>query len=211
MYQRLLASLLFIGLLHTTVNASGVSAFSFVDGRWSGGIETEPNSSGGEECWASTKFSDGTIFTLTKRSDGSWHLRLSNPEWRLPPSHRYDMIAQVDFYPHLRIAAEAKSQTRLEIANINHISLLAIIENGHTIDLMSDGFNAKYDLEGSAKIIARVGNCKPISLLLKGRRQHMTKSDRLVIPQFLTGLDSRTHAASCDVERGKANSWGAFG
>ena len=159
MYQRLFASVLFIGLLHTIANASGVPTIPFVDGRWSGGIETGPNSSGVEECWASTTFSDGTTFTLAKRGDGSWHLRLSNPDWRLPPSRRYDMVALVDFYPQLRIAAEAKSQTRLEIANLDQISLLGIIENGHTIDLTSDGFNEKYDLEGSAKVIERVRNC----------------------------------------------------
>ena len=68
------------------------------------------------------------------------------------------MIALVDFYP-LHIAAEAKSQTRLEIANLDRISLLGLIENGHTIDLTSDGFNEKYDLEGSAKVIERVRNC----------------------------------------------------
>ena len=36
---------------------------------------------------------------------------------------------------------------------------MGIIENGHTIDLTSDGFNEKYDLEGSAKVIERVRNC----------------------------------------------------
>ena len=159
MYQRLFASVLFIGLLHAIANASGVPAISFVDGRWSGGIATGPNSSGVEECWASTSFSDGTTFTLAKRGGGSWQLRLSNPDWRLPPSRRYGMVALVDFYPQLRIAAEAKSQTRLEIANLDQISLLGFIENGHTIDLTSDGFKHKYDLEGSAKVIERVRNC----------------------------------------------------
>lgn len=158
-YKRLFASVLFIGLLHTIASANGVSTIRFVDGRWSGGIETGSKSSGFEECWASTTFSDGTTFTLAKRVDGIWRLLLSNPGWRLPPSRRYDMVARVDFYPQLRIAAEAKSQTNLEIANLEQISLLGIIENGHTIELTSDGLNEKYDLEGSAKIIARVRNC----------------------------------------------------
>ena len=88
-------------------------------------------------------------------------MRLSNPGWRLPPSRRYAIVAQVDFFPQLRIAAEAKSQTRLEIANLEQTSILGLIENGHTIDLTSDGFNEKYDLEGSAKVIERVRNCFP--------------------------------------------------
>jgi hypothetical protein len=159
MYQRLFVAVLFIGLLHTIANASGEPTIPFVDGRWNGDIETDPDSKGLEECWARTTFSDGTAFTLAKRGDGSWHLRLSNPGWRLPPSRRYAMVALVDFYPQLRIAAEAKSQTRLEIANLDQISLLGLIENGHTIDLTSDGFNEKYDLEGSAKVIERVRNC----------------------------------------------------
>ena len=159
MYQRLFVAALFIGLLHTIANASGEPAIPFVDGRWNGGIEIGLDSKGPEECWARTTFSDGTAFILAKRGDGSWHLRLSNPSWRLPPSHRYAMFAQVDFYPQLRISAEAKSQTRLEIANLDRISLLGLIENGHTINLTSDGFNVKYDLEGSAKIIERVRNC----------------------------------------------------
>lgn len=133
----------------------------FVDGRWNGGVETGPDSKGLEECWARTRFSDGTAFMLAKRSDGSWHLRLSNPGWRLPASRRYAMVALVDFYPQVRIAAEAKSQTRLEIESLEQNSLLGLIENGHTIDLKSDGFNEKYDLEGSAKVIERVRNCFP--------------------------------------------------
>ena len=55
--------------------------------------------------------------------------------------------------------AEAKSQTDLEIANLDQIYLLGFIENGHTIALTSDGFNVKYDLEGSAKAIEKVRNC----------------------------------------------------
>jgi hypothetical protein len=159
MYQRLFVAVLFAGLLHTIANASREPTISFVDGHWYGGIEIGPDSKGLEECWARTTFSDGTAFTLAKRGDGVWHLRLSNPGWRLPPSRRYAMVALVDFYPQLRIAAEAKSQTVLEIANLDQISLLGLIENGHTIDLTSDGFNVKYDLEGSAKVIERVRNC----------------------------------------------------
>jgi hypothetical protein len=159
MYQRLFVAVLFIGLLHAIANASGEPAIPFVDGRWNGGIEIGPDNKGLEECWASTTFSDGTAFTLAKRSDGIWHLRLSNPGWRLSPSRRYSMVALVDFYPQLRIAAEAKSQTSLEIANLDQVSLLGLIENGHTIDLTADGFNVKYDLEGSAKVIERVRNC----------------------------------------------------
>ena len=161
MYQRFLVAALFIGPLLTTANASGEPTIPFVDGRWSGGIETGPVSKGLKECWARTTFSDGTAFTLAKRGDGRWHLRLSNSGWRLTPSRRYAMVALVDFYPQLRIAAEAKSQTRLEISNLGQISLLGLIENGHTIDLTSDGFNEKYDLEGSAKVIERVRNCFP--------------------------------------------------
>jgi hypothetical protein len=148
-----------MGLVLNFANASGESSMPFVDGRWNGGVETGPDGQGPGECWARTIFSDGTAFTLAKQVDGSWSLRLSNPDWRLPLSHRYSMVALVDLYPQLRIAAEAKSQTRLEIANLDQISLLGLIENGHTINLTSDGFNVKYDLEGSAKAIERVRNC----------------------------------------------------
>jgi hypothetical protein len=156
---RLFAVLLFTGLLHSVADASGVPAIPFVDGRWHGDIETGPDSSDFEECWASTTFDDGTAFTLTKRKDGSWRLQLSNTSWRLPHPRRYAMVALVDFYPRLRIAAEAKKQTLLEIADLDHNSLLGLIENGHTIDLTSDGFNEKYELEGSAKVIERIRNC----------------------------------------------------
>ncbi len=159
MYQRLFAAVLFIGILHTLANASGESTILFVDGRWTGGSEIDPNSRRLEECWVRTIFSDRTAFTLAKRSDGIWHLRLSNPDWQLPLSHLYDMVALVDFYPQLHIAAEAKSPTSIEIANLDQISLLGLIENGHSIDLTSDGFNVKYDLEGSAKAIEKVRHC----------------------------------------------------
>jgi hypothetical protein len=159
MCQRLFVAVLIMGLLLTNANASGQPTFPFVDGRWNGGVEISPDSKGLEECWGRTTFSDGTTFTLAKRGDGIWHLRLSNPGWRLQPSSQSTMVALVDFYPPLRIAAEAKSQTGLEIANLDQISLLGLIENGHTINLTSDGFNVKYDLEGSAKVIERVRNC----------------------------------------------------
>ena len=159
MYYRLFIWIFFTGLLHTIADAGGVPTIPFVDGRWHGDIDTGTNSSHFEECWASTTFHDGTTFKLTKRTDGIWHLRLSNVSWRLPYSRRYAMVALVDFYPRLRIVAEARNQTLLEIADLDHISLLGLIENGHTIDLTSDGFNEKYDLEGSAKIIERIRNC----------------------------------------------------
>ena len=152
-------AVLFTGLLPNVALASGVPAIPFVDGRWHGDINTGANSSEFEECWASTTFADVTTFTLTKRKNGNWYLQLSNPGWRLPQSRRYAVVALVDFYPPLRIAAEAKKQTLLEIADLDRISLLGLIENGHTIDLKSDGFNEKYELEGSAKVIERIRNC----------------------------------------------------
>jgi hypothetical protein len=69
------------------------------------------------------------------------------------------MVALVDFYPRLRLAARATGPTVLEFADIEDISLLEFIENGHTIDLASDSLNAKYELEGSAKIIQRIRAC----------------------------------------------------
>lgn len=160
MYRRLCVTVFFIGLLLSVANAGGVPAIPFVDGLWRGDIETDPDSAAFKECWASTTTDDGTMLTLAKRDDGRWHLQLSNPAWRLPPSHRYYMTALVDFYPQqVRTAAEAKSATRLEIADLDRISLLGLIENGHTLFLTTDGFKEKYDLEGSAKIIARIRTC----------------------------------------------------
>lgn len=159
MYDRLFVAVVFTGLLHTIADASGASPIPFADGRWHGDIDTGPGRSEFTECWASTTFVDGTTFTLAKRKDGSWHLRLTNPNWRLPHLRRYAMTALVDFYPRLHFTAEAKSRTLLEIADLDQITLLGLIENGHTIDLTSDGFNEKYELEGSAKVIERIRNC----------------------------------------------------
>ncbi len=159
MPQRMFVAVILMGLLHSFANASGESTFPFEDGRWDGDIGIGSDSKGSEECWARTTFGDGTAFTLAKRSDGNWYLRVSNPSWKLQPSHRYTMTALVDFYPQLHVFGEAKSPTELEIANLGQNSLLGLIENGHTIDLKSDGFNEKYDLEGSAKVIERVRNC----------------------------------------------------
>ena len=149
---------LFAGFLPAGANASEVPVMPFVDGRWHGDINTVPNSQD-FECRASTTFIDGTTFTLVERNDGNWRLELSNPAWQLPPLAQYDLVAQVDFYPRIRIAAVASKQTGLEIADLETISLLGLIENGHTLDLMSEDFNDKYELEGSAKIIERLRNC----------------------------------------------------
>jgi hypothetical protein len=159
MYLRLFFAALFLGLQPALSNAAGETVFPFQDGRWNGDVETNPDNRNLDECWARTMFGDSTSFALAKHRDGRWLLRLSNPSWRLPPSRRFEMIAQVDFYPKLRIDADATSETQLEISNLEQISLLELIENGHTIDLMSDGFNDKYDLEGSAKVIARLRSC----------------------------------------------------
>lgn len=159
MYHRFFVMVLFFGLLRTVAHASDAPTFPFVDGLWKGAIEIGSDSEGQKECWASMTDSDGTALTLAKRNDGIWYLRLSNPNWQLPPLRQYAMEALVDFYPKLDIVAESKSKTALEIANLEKISLLGLIENGHTITLSSDGFNAKYTLEGSAKIIERVRNC----------------------------------------------------
>lgn len=160
MYQRIFVTGFFFVLLHSMANASGEPSIPFVDGRWHGDVETDANSSEFKECWASTSFNDGTTLALAKQTDGHWHLRVSNPSWQLTPSQKYDMIALVDYYPQqVRTTAEAKSGTRLKIANLDQISLLGLIENGHTIDLKSAGFNGNYDLEGSAKVIERIRAC----------------------------------------------------
>ena len=159
MYYRLFVAVLFTGVLHTIADASGGLAVPFVDGRWYGSLDAGKSKSNFQECWASTTFDDGTTFKLIKRKDESWHLQLSNFSWLLPQSRRYAMEVLVDFYPPLSIAAEAKSQTLLEIAIFDHMSLLGFIENGHTIDLTSKEFNAKYELEGSAKVIQKMRAC----------------------------------------------------
>ena len=122
----LLVAAFLTGFLHAVADASGVPSIPFVDGLWHGEIETGPNSLDFEACWASTLSDDGTAFTLMKRKDGRWHLQLANPNWHLPPSHRYAMATVVDFYPPLRLVAEAKDRTLLEIADLERISLLRL-------------------------------------------------------------------------------------
>ena len=158
MCLRFFAAAVFAGLLHANAVSSEVDAIAFVDGRWHGGINAGPDSPD-FECWASTTFTDGTTLTLTERKDGNWKLELSNANWQLPLLRRYALVAQVDFYPRLPIAAVAREQTVLEIADLDRISLLGLIENGHTLDLTSDDFNDKFELEGSAKVIERIRTC----------------------------------------------------
>lgn len=148
-----------LGILLCVANASDGQGFPFVDGIWSGGVESGSASGASEVCWARTSFKDSTNLTLSVRSDKNWELRLSNLGWALPPSHRYDLVALVDFYPQLHVVAQSTGPKILEFANIERNSLLGLIENGHTITLSSDEFNAKYDLEGSAKVIARLRGC----------------------------------------------------
>ncbi|MFN0113111.1 MAG: hypothetical protein ACKVPY_00365 [Paracoccaceae bacterium] len=155
----MLVAAVLTGLLHSGADAGGTPARPFIDGRWQGGIETGPDSPDFAECWAGTTFGDGTTLTLAERRDGTWLLRLSNPGWQLPDAQRYTMLAQVDFYPRLRVSAEARTPTLLEIADPDPTSLVGLIEYGHTINLASVGFNEKYDLEGSAKIIERIRTC----------------------------------------------------
>ena len=163
MSHRLFVAAFLTCLMHAIADASGAPAVPFIDGIWHGDIETGSNSSDIVECWASTTRDDGTTFRLAERNEAGWYLQLSNASWRLASSRRYAMVARVDFYPlaGLRIAAEAKSQTLLEIADLDDISLLDLVENGHTLDLASDGFNEKFDLEGSAMVIERIRNCLP--------------------------------------------------
>lgn len=131
----------------------------FADGLWHGDIGSDPQNADVDQCWASTTFDDGTTLTLKARKPGGWSLQVSNPGWHLPPSHQYDAVALVDFYPRLRLVVETKSQTLLEIADIDRIALLAQIENGHTMDLTSEGLREKFVLEGSAKVIQRLRDC----------------------------------------------------
>lgn len=158
MHPRLLVAALAVGLTHDVTSAGELSKASFEDGLWRGGLEraTDDNS---DECWARTTFDNGTDFTLAKKRDGNWTLRISSPSWVLPFTRHFTMAAQVDFYPVLEITAEAKSKTMLEIAGSGQNALFSLIENGHTIDLTAEGFNAKYSLEGSAKIIERIRTC----------------------------------------------------
>ena len=159
MCPRFFITMLVIGLLHPVANAGAAPAVPFVDGLWSGGIETLPNSSMFEKCSASTTFIDGTTFAIAERRNQNWYLRMSNNGWRLPPSRHYPVVAQVDFYPPLRIDAEAKSHRLLEIAIPDHHALLGLIENGHAIKLTAGRFKQMYDLEGTAKVIERLRNC----------------------------------------------------
>lgn len=159
MNQRVLFTAFLAAFLNLQGKGGAEQVSSFLDGRWSGSVETKPDGKSVLECWARTKFGDGTAFTLAKRGDESWHLQLSNPGWQLGPSRRFDLVALVDFYPLTHVTAEVTSQTGLELANLHQLPLLGFIENGHTIDLVSDGFKAKYDLEGSAKIIQKMRSC----------------------------------------------------
>ncbi|MEZ5870246.1 MAG: hypothetical protein R3D32_00100 [Nitratireductor sp.] len=153
------ASIVVSTLLLAVSYECSATTLPFVDGRWSGGIRPVSGEAKALECWAKTGFHDGTSFSLVVREDHVWFLRLSNSTWQLPPSHIFAMEALVDFYPRYRVSAVANSATLLEIADLDEGPLLGNIENGHTIDLFSDGFNAKYELEGSAKIIQRLRNC----------------------------------------------------
>ena len=111
-------------------------------------------------CRATTDLPDGADFTLSKNKNGVWTLTLSDPSWTLKPSHLYDATALVDYYPQrVNVIAEATGETSLAIAELDHTTLLRLIENGHTLTLTADRFYGKYDLEGSAKVIQRIRDC----------------------------------------------------
>ena len=57
------------------------------------------------------------------------------------------------------VGGDPSVRTLLEIADLDQISLLGLIENGHVIDLTAEGFAEEYNLEGSAKVIDRIRNC----------------------------------------------------
>lgn len=159
MHCRLFITTLVAALTGVVAEADDWSTFPFVDGLWHGGIETHPDSAKFERCWASTTFDDGSTFELAERRGAIWSLRLTNPHWHLAPSRRYDVKTLVDFYPRLRVAAEAESKTLLVITDLGRTAMLGFIENGHTITMASEGIDVKYDLEGSAKVIQRIRHC----------------------------------------------------
>ena len=178
MYERSLVAVCISTLLNSVASASPAPSIPFVDGFWHGNIETGAHTSTFEECWASTTFDDETTMWLAVRKDGTWYLRLSNPQWRLPHPHRYAMVSLVDVYPRLRSKAETKSQSVLEITDSDHLPLVGQIEIGHTIDLASDGFHEKYDLEGSAKVIERLRNCFRDQSAAKGTTSSGTPAEQ---------------------------------
>ena len=143
-----------------TVPASGEAMVPFADGRWHGEATDSPVPSKLAGCWAATVLDDGTSLVLVKETDGSWSLQLSNRNWRLPLSRRYALAVVVDFYPRLLVVGEIRYPTRLEVRAIDRVPLLDFIENGHMIKLQHNGFEKRYDLEGSAKAIERIRGCK---------------------------------------------------
>ena len=160
MYKPSFITSLIFALQLGVAHASSEPSLPFEDGRWNGAIKFDLDGSSFLECWASTSFADGTTLKLTKRSGGSWHLQLSNPDWRLPPSRQFDVVTIVDFYPErIQATAQIRNQTSFEIENLDQISLLQLIENGHLIKFTADEFTESYNLEGSAKVIQRIQNC----------------------------------------------------
>jgi hypothetical protein len=159
MTLRLFIAAVLTGCLIAGAEADEEPLFPFADGRWRGEFKAASNSSDHDECWASTSFDEGTTLTLARQKGRGWNLKLSNANWQLNTSRPYSMSALVDFYPKLRLAAKGETRTLLQISDLEYISLLGLLENGHSITLTSDGFDKTYDLEGSAKVIQRMRGC----------------------------------------------------
>ncbi|MEX0346378.1 MAG: hypothetical protein AB3N20_15750 [Rhizobiaceae bacterium] len=170
MGPRICIAILLLGLLRAPAGASDFVRVPFVDGLWHGDIATHPDGLGFKECWASTRFADGTTLTLAEQYDENWSIRLSNPAWQWTPSSNNAMIVQVDFYPPLEIEAQASGNNLLEFRIGDDKTLLDFVENGHSIKLRYGTFNKVYDLEGSAKIIERIRNCVWEQLAGENRR-----------------------------------------
>ncbi len=130
MYRRSYVTVLFIVVLLSTDSASA----SLQGLLWTvvGAGTSKPNQIAWFlECWASTTFGDGTTLTLAEREDGNWYLRYNESRLRLAPPDRHDTIALVDYSPQrVLTTADVTSETQLEFANLEQISLLRLIEMG---------------------------------------------------------------------------------
>jgi S1-C subfamily serine protease len=151
----LVAALLFA----LPVGAEASELDTFTVGGWDGGSYSNDQDGLFTHCAANAHYNSDLTLVVVVDREYSWFIGIQNPDWQLNEGEEFPFDLKIDRGRWTTLQATAITPDHVEIQMPGDDDTVNAFRYGSLLSVRSGDFNASFDLDGTARLVAYLAQC----------------------------------------------------
>jgi S1-C subfamily serine protease len=146
-------------LTHQIASASAAELDTFNLGGWDGGSYSNDQDGLFTHCAANAHYNSDLTLVVVVDREYNWFLGIQNPDWQLNVGEEFPFELKIDRGRWNSFSATAIAPDHVEIQMPNDDASVNDFRYGSLLSVRSGDFNASFDLDGTARLVAHLADC----------------------------------------------------